>query len=157
MPDLEPSAWNPGQFYRQELKGAWDLLPHIRPRVLYINGGRSPFFGRTEVRDERGKITGTGVGGNGGMKVGAVEQVIIKKGEHTMVFDSHIGEVAECAAKWLGMEVRRWQNGPEKRRKAWQAKSKQEQQSLPEGFEEAIDAQAKEERRPELLKKESKL
>ena len=157
VPDLEPSDWNPGHCYRQELKGAWDLLPNVRPRVLYINGGRSPFFGRTKVRDERAKITGTGAGGNGGLNIGAVEQLNIKKGEHTMVFDSHIDEIAESSAKWLVTEVRRWQNGPERRRKEWQAKSRQERQSLPQGFREAIDAAAKEEKRPPLQKRDSKL
>ena len=156
-PDLDPEAWNPDQCYRQELKGAWDLLPQVRPKVLYINGAKSPFFGRTKVRDERMHITGNGVGGNGGMKVGAVEQVNIKKGEHTMVFDSHLNEVADHAAKWLGKEVRRWQSGPEKRRKEWEAKSKQKRQSLPEGFRKAVDEQAAEERRPKLQKRDSKL
>lgn len=108
IPDSDPAAWNPGPFYRPELKGSWDLLPHMRPRVLYVNGGKSPVFGRPSTRDERARITGTGLGGNGGAKLGAVKQIILDDGEHTMVFDQHLHKVAQHIADWMTEESNRW-------------------------------------------------
>jgi len=150
IPDVDPQAWNPGSFYQSALKESWHLLPHIRPRVLYVNGEKSPFFGRPRTRDERARITGTGVGGSGGMKVGAVEQVVIKDGEHTMVFEKQLGEVADHVARWLGTDVKRWQQGEQKRMEEWRAKSVAERKSVPEGYEEALAAEIKASRRPKL-------
>ena len=150
IPDVDPEAWNPGQFYQSALKQSWDLLPHVRPWVLYINGEKSPFFGRPKTRDERAKITGTGVGGSGGMRMGAVEQVVIKDGEHTMVFEKQVGEIADYIARWLGKETERWELGEKKRLVEWQANSTAEKKSVPKGYEKALAAQLKADRKPKL-------
>lgn len=150
IPDLDPAAPDLGPFYRFELQGAWDLLPNVRPWILYVNGGNSPFFGRPSTRDERAKITGTGVGGNGGIKLGAVEQVIIKNGEHTMVFDNQMGEVAESVAQWLSKEAKRWDEGGKKALDAWKAKSLSEKQSVPKAYEEALLQQVKRSKKEKL-------
>lgn len=139
IPDADPEAWTtPGGFYRSELKGAWDLLPNVRPWVLYVNGDKSPFFGRPTTRDARAKITGTGIGGNGGMRLGAVSQVIIKDGAHTMVFDQQMGEVADVVAEWLGKEVERWRVGGKRLMQEWRSKTVAERQTVPERFEAAL-------------------
>ena len=150
IPDVDPQAWNPGSFYQSALKQSWDLLPHVRPRVLYVNGGQSPFFGRPSTRDERARITGTGVGGSGGMKVGAVEQVVIKDGEHTLVFEKQVGDVADHIALWLEKDVRRWQQGEEKCLEEWRAKSVAAKQSVPEGYVQALAAENRTSRKPKL-------
>ncbi len=150
IPDIDPHAWNPGSFYQSALKESWDLLPHVRPWVLYVNGGRSPFFGRPQTRDERARITGIGVGGSGGMKLGAVEQVVVKDGEHTMVFEKQIGEVAAHITGWLGKDVRRWQQGEKKRLEQWQSKSVVGKKSVPEGYGEALTTEIKASRKLKL-------
>jgi hypothetical protein len=111
VPDIDPAAWNPTPIYRPETKAMWDLLPCLRPWVLFVNGDSSPFFGRTEAREERAKLTGTGVGGSGGMKLGAIEQVLLEGGRHTMTFDGNIHTLVCHVAEWTAKELVRWTNG----------------------------------------------
>ncbi|KAJ5109491.1 hypothetical protein N7456_006166 [Penicillium angulare] len=90
VPDLDPKIALRGFFYRSEFQNSWDLLPKMRPYVLYINEDNSPHFGDPSARDRKVKITGVGVGGNGGTKLRAVQQVIIKGAGHTMPFDNNV-------------------------------------------------------------------
>ena len=151
VPDVDPEAWtSSGGFYRTELKGAWDLLAHVRPWVLYVNGDNSPFFGRPTTRDERAKITGTGVGGNGGLRLGAVEQEIIKDGTHTLVFEQQMCEVADVVSKWLGKEVKRWQDGSKRRMQEWQSKTVAQRQMVPKEHEAALKQELLASRKPKL-------
>ena len=150
IPDVDPEAWNPGLFYQSALKESWDLLPYVRPRVFYVNGEKSPFFGRPRTRDERAQITGTGVGGNGGIKVGAVEQVVVKDGDHTLVFEKQVGEVADHIAEWLSRDVKRWQQGEKRLLNDWRAKSLAEKKSVPGGYVEALAAENRTSRKPKL-------
>ncbi|KAL9109623.1 MAG: hypothetical protein Q9227_005803 [Pyrenula ochraceoflavens] len=143
VPDVDPAAWNEGPFYVHELKMAWDMLPAVRPWVLYINAGRSPFFGRPSTRDKRANLTGTGVGGNGGMKLGAVRQIIIDEGEHTMVFDRNLCKVADHVVPWMVDEARRWTTGQKMRRETWQVKSLVEKQTVSDEHVDALAAQLK--------------
>lgn len=130
VPDSDPIAFNLGPFYRRELKLAWDMISGMRPWVLYVNGGESPFFGCPQTRDERARQTGTGVGGNGGMKLGAVKQVVIEDGKHTMVFDHNVERVADYVADWLVVESRRWNDLLNRRRDRWLGKSAEEKQTV---------------------------
>jgi hypothetical protein len=90
---------------------------------LYINGSNSPFFGHPETREERARLTGIGVGGNGGMKLGAVKQVVIQKGRHTMPFDRNMNQVAEQVSDWLTSESGRWVGGAKRHREEWMKRS----------------------------------
>ncbi len=141
FPDIDPDAWNAGAFYRPELRGSWDLLRHIRPRVLYVNGGKSPVFGRSSTRDERAKLTGTGVGGNGGLRLGAVKQIIVKDGEHTMVFDQHVNEVAQHVADWVAEESQRCFGDAEKTAEMNMTKDLAEKQTVSPKFMNALIAE----------------
>jgi hypothetical protein len=139
VPDIDPHAWNPSPIYRPETKGMWDLLPCLRPWVLYVNGDSSPFFGGAKAREARARLTGTGVGGSGGMKLGTVQQVIIEGGRHTMTFDGNIRTIACHVAEWMSKEMTRWRTGENQRRAEWQAKSLQEKQRLPKELEAALE------------------
>lgn len=130
IPDGDPDGFNFGPFYRRELQLAWDMLPNLRPWALLVNGGKSPFFGYPQTRDERARITGTGIGGNGGVRLGAVRQVVIEDGEHAMVFDRNVTTVADHVAGWLSAECRRWTGGPRKRQAEWQMESLEKKQTL---------------------------
>lgn len=130
IPDGDPEGFNFGPFYRRELQLAWDMLPNLRPWALFVNGGKSPSFGYPQTREERARIAGTGVGGNGGVRLGAVKQVVIEDGEHVMVFDRSLSQVADHVAGWLGTECRRWTEGPRKRDAEWQRQSVEKKQTL---------------------------
>ena len=151
VPDSDPAAWNEGPFYRPELKGAWDILPNVRPWVLYVNAGKSPFFGRPDTREERARLTGTGIAGNGGMKLGAVQQVIVDEGEHTMVFDKNLNKIADHVAKWMVEEARRWSDGEQKRMDNWRAQSLVEKQTVSGEYVKALILQISDmKRKPRL-------
>jgi pimeloyl-ACP methyl ester carboxylesterase len=130
IPDSDPDSWNEGSFYLSELKRAWESLPGVRPWVLYINGGKSPIFGCPRTRDERASRTGIGVGGNGGVRLGAVKQIIVEDGEHGMVFDHNICIVAGHVVDWFVQESERWMGGHRKRLDTWQKKTLEEQQRV---------------------------
>ena len=138
VPDSDPDAPTEGPFYRHELKMAWDMLPKTRPWVLYVNGDNSPFFGDPSTRKERLHLTGTGVGGNGGIRLKAVKQVVVKGGEHSMVFDCHVAEVADIVADWLTGESQRWNDGPKRKRDEWLSKSLEERQRVSPEHEAAL-------------------
>jgi hypothetical protein len=139
VPDVDPTGWNTQGCFRPELQKMWNWLPNIRPWVIYINGGSSPYFGDPKIREERAKITGTGVGGSGGMKLGTVEQVVIEGGAHTIPFDAKLGEVASYAAEFIGKEMKRWTNGEKKRKDEWRKKPLNEKQAISRGLAEAIE------------------
>ncbi|KAJ5657935.1 uncharacterized protein N7484_001584 [Penicillium longicatenatum] len=140
VPDSNPADRYEGPFYRPEMRLGWDLLPGMRPWVLYVNGGKSPLFGNPVVREQRARITGTGVGGNGGMRLGAVRQVVIEDGEHTMPFDRNLNNLADHVGNWLVTESQRWTDGPKRRRVEWQAKSLKEKQSVSKEFVDAVSS-----------------
>lgn len=150
VPDSDPADRHRGPFYRPEMQFEWDLLPKTRPWVLYVNGGNSPHFGDPIVRDHRARITGTGVGGNGGMRLGAVKQVVIEDGEHTMPFDRSLETLADHVGSWLVTESRRWTDGPRKRRIEWQAKSLEEKQSVSKEFVDAVSSIMRQKRSEKL-------
>ena len=150
VPDSNPDDLHKGIFYRPELQLGWDLLPGMRPWVLYVNGGASPHFGDPKVREERAQKTGTGVGGNGGMKLGAVKQVVIEDGEHTLPFDRSLDELASHVSEWLVRESQRWSDGPKKRRGEWQ-NGKTEKRAVTREFVKALGAELKKQTRQEKL------
>jgi hypothetical protein len=139
VPDLDPSGWNPYGCFRPEVQNMWHLLPNVRPWVMYINGGSSPHFGDPKMTEERAKLTGTGVGGSGGTKLGTVEQVVIEGGAHTIPFDANLAKVATHAAEWIGREMKRWANGEKKRRDEWRNTPLEEKQAVAKGLLEAIE------------------
>jgi hypothetical protein len=140
VPDIDPDGLDPPPIYRPETKGMWDLLPTLRPWVLYINGELSPFFGNPRAREERARLTATGVGGSGGMRLGTVQQDVIEGGRHTMTFDENISTVASHVAEWMGKEMTRWKTGVKQRKEEWQAKSLEEKQRIPVGLEAALNS-----------------
>lgn len=142
VPDLDPTGWNPQGCSRAEVKGMWNLLPSLRPWVLYINGGSSPYFGDPKIREERANLTGIGVGGSGGRKLGTVEQAVIEGGTHEIPFDANLGNVASHAAEWIEREMKRWTNGEKKRRDEWRKKPLKEKQTVSEGLMKAIEQRA---------------
>jgi hypothetical protein len=139
VPYVDPTGWNTQGCFRPEVQNMWRLLPNMRPWVLYVNGGSSPYFGDPKIREERANITGTGIGGNGGMQLGTIEQVVIQGGAHTIPFDANLGKVAGHAAEWMGREMRRWTNGEKRRRDEWRKKSLKEKQTVSKGLAEGIE------------------
>ena len=151
VPDLDPKIALQSSFYRSEFQHSWDLLPKMRPRVLYINGDNSPHFGDPSTRDRRAEITGTGVGGNGGLKLRAVQQIVIGGAGHTMPFDENVTQVSSHVSDWLVKESQRWMEGDGKRLRDWRAAELSDQQRVSQDFVDSLPIEIKRRKRAEKL------
>jgi pimeloyl-ACP methyl ester carboxylesterase len=98
-------------FTRPEGVPLLEMLPHVRPRVLYVYGGRS-HINYDKMRDLHLSRTGTGASGNGGVADGGVESVIINKCSHLVCFENTT-EVAKSAGAWMQKEMTRWRKEKE--------------------------------------------
>ncbi|KAJ6015620.1 hypothetical protein N7540_010211 [Penicillium herquei] len=151
VPDLDPKIALQGSFYRSELQHSWDLLPKMRPWVLYVNGSSSPHFGDPATRDLRAQITGTGVGGNGGIKLGAVQQIIIEGAGHDMPFDNNIEQISTYVVDWFVKEMQRWDNGTGRRLRDWRAECSEERQKVTRDYAASLPGEMVARKRPAKL------
>jgi pimeloyl-ACP methyl ester carboxylesterase len=118
-PDVDPDARMNFPFYRGEPIAMLKALPKLRPSVCYIVGDKSHICW-PEVRKERLEVTGTGVGGSGGAKMGRVVERVVKGGNHYPLFDEASMEaVGGFAGDWLEGEMGRWRMDRERRMKGW--------------------------------------
>ena len=73
-PDVDPSSLAIYPFYRPESLATFKRLPSLRPPVFYILGELSTVSKR-ETRRDKVKVTGTGVGGSGGIAEHKVKDI----------------------------------------------------------------------------------
>ncbi|KAI4131355.1 MAG: hypothetical protein LQ338_001240 [Usnochroma carphineum] len=102
--DLDPLVAS-SPFYRPEPRSTWYRLPELRPSVLFLTGGATEM--RLDEIREGIKITGTGVGGSGGLKEGRVKEKTFPDRGHLFPMEI-VNETAQECVSWLGDEVRRW-------------------------------------------------
>lgn len=72
-------------FHRPECTIAFNNLPHLRPTTYFIFGGKSP-FSPPKARLDKERLTGIGIGGNGGVEAGKVKSHVFKDAGHFMPF-----------------------------------------------------------------------
>ncbi|KAF7589198.1 hypothetical protein BBP40_004686 [Aspergillus hancockii] len=115
-PNLEPEEagldrlllpdWSPVErgmrWGRPEFGSAMRNLPFVRASVLWVFGERSWYSGLEEVKRKVG-ATGVSAGGNGGVRAGMVEKVVLMGGSHTLTHE-RVGWCADVGADW----IRRW-------------------------------------------------
>ncbi|KAF4556919.1 Alpha/beta hydrolase-like protein 5 [Elsinoe fawcettii] len=105
-PDIDITLDPPASpFYRAEASETFHRLPFVRPTVLYVFGEKSE-VSTPLLRADKMAVTGTGVGGNGGVKTGGTKEVTVDAGH--LVAMERVEECAVHAAEWLGQEVGRW-------------------------------------------------
>lgn len=106
-PDIEPFSHD-GRLktMRAELWPICKALPHLRPRTLYLYGKFS-HISFDELREQHISQTGSGRGGNGGVKEGGVEAKVFEGCGHLCVFEKP-GMIAKHVSEWMGKEVVRW-------------------------------------------------
>ncbi|CAI7662867.1 unnamed protein product [Penicillium pancosmium] len=119
-PDIigPPHATSP--FYRYEPILAWKMLKHIRPAVLYLHGESSP-IATPEVRAKMLNRTGTGVGGNGGIRESRVQQKVLK-GSHQLPLEQ-VGETASAIGPWIGQSAQSWKDDEARLDEGWAEQS----------------------------------
>lgn len=106
LPDMAPDSMIKFPFYRPEPPNTLKKLGELRPSALYIFGEVSP-MSLPEARKEKVAITGTGVGGSGGAKVGRVKEKVLKGIDHLVAMEA-ADQCADAAAAWLGQEIQRF-------------------------------------------------
>jgi hypothetical protein len=99
-PDLDPKGQGRLYFTRAESNFTYTNLPYLRPSVLYIWGSTSNLTS-AEWESEKLRLTGTGVGGSGGVQTGKVKKVVIDGFGHLVPCEK-VGACAEHTANWLG-------------------------------------------------------
>lgn len=130
-PDMERPDLHP--FYRPEPSIALRNLPYLRPSVLYIFGGKSG-MSTPKLRQQKMDMTGTGVGGSGGVPEGRVKAVLFPDAGHMVPMET-VGACANAAADWLRPEMDRWAREEEEWKRTWMAKSEQERRTVSEEFQ----------------------
>ena len=81
----------------------FENLPRVRPNVLWLFGGLSPLSSE-KAQDEKVARTGTGIGGNGGVRAGSVERIVVDDGGHMLPFEK-VEECAAILATWLEKQM----------------------------------------------------
>ncbi|KAA8644606.1 putative toxin biosynthesis protein [Aspergillus tanneri] len=135
-PDLNPNHLGSFPFYRPEPSRIFAQLPHLRPSVLYVFGGKSEMC-QPEMMADKMATTGRGVGGSGGVPVGRVRDVYFERFGHLLAQEAPI-ECGEAASKWLGSELKRWREEDEAFRAQWSRKSKVEKQTIDARWKEHV-------------------
>ncbi|TDZ59786.1 Abhydrolase domain-containing protein mpaH [Colletotrichum trifolii] len=109
VPDLDPALnerFYTYPVYRSEGASTLSRLSHLRPPLLYVFGGTSD-LSTPELREEKMRLTGTGVGGSGGVARGKVKEITLPEAGH--LFPMEIpGTSAKLAAEWIVKGVEEW-------------------------------------------------
>ena len=100
-----------------------------------------------KFRKQKLENTGIGVGGSGGAKEGRVKDVVLENIGHLVAMEA-VGDCADAAAEWLGVEMRRWREEEEEFGSMWGRKTKLEKVVVGEEWEKRV-------RRPARPKEES--
>ncbi|OJJ49363.1 hypothetical protein ASPZODRAFT_1465315 [Penicilliopsis zonata CBS 506.65] len=127
-PDLNPDQAGASPFYRPEPLRIFAQIPHLRPSVLYIFGGKSE-LSTPKLRADKIAHTGTGTGGSGGVLAGRVREVCLEEHGHLLAQEAAT-ECAIAAAPWLGAELQRWQDEERVFHAQWSKKSKVEKLTI---------------------------
>jgi hypothetical protein len=112
------------------------MMPHLRPNVLFIFGGLSD-VATPRIRKDLMEKTGMGVGGNGGVKEGAVSKHVFEHLGHLMPMEEP-DSCATVASTWLGNELRVWAEKEAKFRKEWSEVPVREKTVVSEEWKEKI-------------------
>lgn len=119
-PDFSPETAVPhSPFYRAESALTFQLLPSLRPSVLYVFGETSD-LSVPEFRAEKMSATGVGIGGSGGAAEGRVAEVTIDGVGHLIPMEA-VGKTADHAVSWLAKEMRLWRAKEDAERQEWAA------------------------------------
>ncbi|KAL7938468.1 Alpha/beta hydrolase family domain-containing protein [Trichoderma chlorosporum] len=129
--DIDPDSPAYMPFYRSEGNNTAARLPHLRPPILYIFGGKSNISPSHLVR-EKLETTGAGVGGSGGAKAGRVKGITHPESGHLVPLEEPVF-CAKAAAEWTKAEMDTWWK-EEKEYEEWTKKPLEEKSTLDDEF-----------------------
>ena len=106
-PDVDPLDGGTYLFHRAEPVIALQGLPYVRPSILWLFGGNSK-INTPASRRQKATISGTAVGGSGGVQAGQVEAATVEGATHMLPFEK-IHECATLLARWLEKQIEGFQ------------------------------------------------
>ena len=98
-PDIDPKVEGQQLSHRAETGITLRNLPHLRPNVFYIFGGKSYLSTANDIMDKF-LNTGVGVGGSGGSRTGRVQRVVFGENTHLLPFEAP-SKCSLAMAEWL--------------------------------------------------------
>ncbi|KAI9929696.1 hypothetical protein ASPWEDRAFT_51796 [Aspergillus wentii DTO 134E9] len=138
VPDMIGQMYAGQTFYRPEAVLAMQLVPFLRPPVLYVSGAKSALTlegGQVQAAQQ----TGTGFGGSGGMEYGRVKHIIIDRSGHTLPFEK-VSATADALGPWLGQQLQQWKTDERRIAEGWESLSLKEKSTWSEEWRAASDA-----------------
>ncbi|KAL2808068.1 putative toxin biosynthesis protein [Aspergillus granulosus] len=102
LPDWDAENDRPYLVSRPEMWSTARNLPFLRPSVFWVFGGNC-YLSSPAAQDFKMRVTGTGIGGSGGVAKGMVEKAVLPEGSHNVVL-----EEVEWSAGVAGDWIRRW-------------------------------------------------
>ncbi|EFQ96669.1 hypothetical protein MGYG_08592 [Nannizzia gypsea CBS 118893] len=120
-PDLDPNIYKSTfPFYRHEVARTFELLPFVRPSVLYIFAEHSEVSGPGLNREKIDR-TGVAVGGSGGAAEGKVKGIVMKNVGHLIAMEA-VSQAAELCAGQIDAEMHRWRREEDLLMSEWKNK-----------------------------------
>lgn len=126
-PNLDNAAPLTGPGYNPHSRIAWFLLPTLRPSALYLLGEGSHIVTPSEI-EERTMMTGTDVGGSGGVAAGNVKSVTVPGGHFLPM--TNVQGTAKAVAQYLGDEIEKFRQREEAINADWRGTKLVERQRL---------------------------
>ena len=105
-PDLDPTNEGRYLFHRAEPFLALQGLPQVRPSILWIFGAWSTINTLT-LQNEKMVLSGIGIGGSGGVRVGMVQKEVVDEAGHMVPFEK-VQECAGITSRWLEKQIQRF-------------------------------------------------
>ncbi|GME33074.1 hypothetical protein GTA08_BOTSDO00999 [Neofusicoccum parvum] len=140
--DLVPEAAVPGApFERAEPVITFQMLPFVRPSVLYVFGGESHYTACEPTADKVG-ATGVGVGGSGGAAKGRVAEVMLDGVGHLIPMEA-VAKTADVSADWLASELAAWHMNEAAERSEWAYVPDEQKRTISARYLEMLEGQKK--------------
>ncbi|KAL5362339.1 Alpha/beta hydrolase family-domain-containing protein [Aspergillus floccosus] len=114
--EMHPDDIDDFPFYRPEPPQILRRLPELKPAVMYLFGKDSD-LSSSEARQEKLQLTGTGVGGSGGVSRGRVQEVVLSCGH--LIPMERVRESAQASADFINSELAYWESQKLMLQKAW--------------------------------------
>ena len=123
-------------FHRPEPHITFNMLPNLRPSVLYIFGEHSD-MSTAPLRKGKVENTGTAPHGSGGAKAGKVEEVLLMDTGHLIAMEK-VDETASNAASWIGKRMAEWNTDEAALKKYWDSVPEKEKYTLNKDYMEGL-------------------
>ncbi|EFE29212.1 toxin biosynthesis protein, putative, partial [Trichophyton benhamiae CBS 112371] len=128
-PDLDPNIYKSSfPFYRYEVARTFDMLPFVRPSVLYLFADHSE-VSSPKMNQDKIEQTGIAVGGSGGAAEGRVKGIVMKGVGHLIAMEA-VNRTAELCTDQISVEIHRWRREEEQLTTAWNKKSSVEKMTI---------------------------